>query len=93
MNKHITPIKYSLSQKPGSLYRLNLENFSNSGNFGSIPRSAVVLHPALVEKIFSHCFSCSVRSLGKKQSGDLYHNLHLVKLNVEKNYPTNWKSP
>jgi len=51
---------------------------------GVFPRSAVVLHPALVAKFLSRCFSCSISRLDHKQSGDSYHNLHLIKLNVER---------
>jgi len=51
---------------------------------GVFPRSAVVLHPALAAKFLSRCFSFSLRSLDHKQSGDLYHNLHLIKFNLER---------
>ena len=86
MNKHFKRIKCRLSQKPGSVYRLSLEDCSQSGNVGSIQRSAVMLHPMLVAKFLSRCFSCSISSSGNKQSGDLYHNLHLIKLNVERKF-------
>ena len=49
---------------------------------GVFPHSAVVLQPALVAKFLSRCFGCSISSLDHKQSGDLYHNLHFIKLNV-----------